>query len=158
MPIDFSSGGGTTGTIEEITSEDGSVTIVNPTGAITDLSTSKGTIESITSSDGTITVTNPNGAITDIVTNFVTGQCSNDVLVWDSTNWESNKTKNNTNTYLGCNSGFGGTSTNSIAIADGLKSASGQYNIGIGGNSMFNSHGSDNIGIGNDAGSACRWN
>lgn len=58
--------GGGVGTIQEITSSDGSIDVSDPTGPIVDL-TGAGTIKQIQSSDGSIDVTDPNGPIVDVV-------------------------------------------------------------------------------------------
>lgn len=49
------------GTISDITSTDASVTVTDPTGPTTDLSSATGTVSDITSTGGTITVTGGTG-------------------------------------------------------------------------------------------------
>ena len=61
------------GTITEITSVGGTVTITDPSGPVVNLEVPPAGITQITSTDGTITVTDPTGPITDLAVDFSVG-------------------------------------------------------------------------------------
>lgn len=67
-PSQPGAGGSGGGSVDEITSDDATVTITNPTGPTVDLSVpgAAGTVTEITSEDASVTITNPDGPVVDL--------------------------------------------------------------------------------------------